>query len=179
MRAVRVHEFGAPEVMQIEEIPDPVAGAGEVLISIHAAGVNPVDTYVRSGAYATLQVSAVCWEGSSFGQTHELDAHGTDGTLYASCDWECLQEVRGSKAGTSGPAAPLPIPDALWADVRRDRVHDTYRDVFRGGAMVGDFVTAVREQRPCEPDFADGLRIQELCDAAVRSAEAGGGLLDV
>ena len=71
------------------------------------------------------------------------------------------------------------IPDALWADVRRDRVHDTYRDVFRGGAMVGDFVTAVREQRPCEPDFADGLRIQELCDAAVRSAEAGGGLLDV
>lgn len=132
-----------------------------------------------SGAYATLQVSAVCWEGSSFGQTHELDAHGTDGTLYASCDWECLQEVRGSKAGTSGPAAPLPIPDALWADVRRDRVHDTYRDVFRGGAMVGDFVTAVREQRPCEPDFADGLRIQELCDAAVRSAEAGGGLLDV
>ena len=54
MRAIRVHEFGAPEVMQIEEVPDPAAGAGEVVVKIEAAGVNPVDTYVRSGVYATL-----------------------------------------------------------------------------------------------------------------------------
>lgn len=54
MRAIRVHEFGAPEVMQIEDIPDPVAGGGEVVVKIEAAGVNPVDTYVRSGVYGTL-----------------------------------------------------------------------------------------------------------------------------
>jgi NADPH2:quinone reductase len=54
MRAVRAHEFGAPEVMKVEEIPDPVAGPGEVLIKIEAIGVNPVDTYIRSGVYAAL-----------------------------------------------------------------------------------------------------------------------------
>ena len=40
--------------------------------------------------------------------------------------------------------------------------------------MIGDFVQAVRTRQPCEPDFADGLRIQELCDAAVASAAADG-----
>lgn len=54
MRAVRAHEFGAPEVMKVEEVDDPVAGAGEVVIDIKAIGVNPVDTYVRSGVYASL-----------------------------------------------------------------------------------------------------------------------------
>jgi len=54
MRAVRIHEFGAPEVMKVEETRDPVAGHGEVLIKIEAVGVNPVDTYIRAGAYAIL-----------------------------------------------------------------------------------------------------------------------------
>ncbi len=52
MKAIQVHEFGAPEVMKIEEIPDPKAGEGQLVIQVHAAGVNPFDTYVRSGAYA-------------------------------------------------------------------------------------------------------------------------------
>ena len=52
MKAIRVHAFGGPEVLQPEEIPTPQAGAGQVLVRIHAAGVNPLDTYIRSGAYA-------------------------------------------------------------------------------------------------------------------------------
>jgi len=52
MKAIRVHEFGPPEVMQVEEIPDPKAGAGQILVRVYAAGVNPFDTYIRSGAYA-------------------------------------------------------------------------------------------------------------------------------
>jgi len=52
MKAIRVHEFGDPEVMRLEETEDPVPGPGEVVVRIHAAGVNPVDTYIRSGAYA-------------------------------------------------------------------------------------------------------------------------------
>lgn len=128
-----------------------------------------------SGAYATVQVSAVCWEGTSFGQTHELDAHGSDGTIYATCDWESRQQVRGVKAGQPGPAHDLPIPDAIWGSARRDSVHNTYRDVFRqSGAMIGDFITAIRTGEPCEPDFHDGLRIQQLCQAALESAAEGG-----
>lgn len=54
MKAVVVREFGVPEVMTVEEVPVPSVGAGEVLVQIEAAGVNPVDTYVRSGVYAKL-----------------------------------------------------------------------------------------------------------------------------
>jgi NADPH:quinone reductase-like Zn-dependent oxidoreductase len=49
MRAVRVHQFGGPEVMSYEEMPVPQPGAGEVLVRIRAAGVGPWDALVRSG----------------------------------------------------------------------------------------------------------------------------------
>jgi NADPH2:quinone reductase len=52
MRAIRVHKFGGPEVLQLDEIPEPTPGPGQVLVQIKAAGVNPVDTYIRTGTYA-------------------------------------------------------------------------------------------------------------------------------
>jgi len=52
MKAIRVREFGGPEVMKLEEVPDLTAGPGQVVVSVKAAGVNPADTYMRSGAYA-------------------------------------------------------------------------------------------------------------------------------
>ena len=52
MRAIVVHEFGPPEVMKLENAPEPAPGPGQVTIRVHAAGVNPVDTYIRAGAYA-------------------------------------------------------------------------------------------------------------------------------
>jgi NADPH2:quinone reductase len=54
MKAIRVHKFGGPEVLQLDEVTDPKAGPGQVLVEIKAAGVNPVDTYIRSGNYAIL-----------------------------------------------------------------------------------------------------------------------------
>lgn len=51
MRAVLVHQFGEPEVMKCEEVPNPIPGPGQIRVRIHAAGVNPVDTYIRSGQY--------------------------------------------------------------------------------------------------------------------------------
>lgn len=52
MKAIVVRQFGGPEVLRLEEISTPRAGAGQVLVRIHAAGVNPYDTYMRNGAYA-------------------------------------------------------------------------------------------------------------------------------
>lgn len=52
MKAIRVNEFGGPEVMRLEEVPSLQPGAGQVVVSVNAAGVNPVDTYIRSGQYA-------------------------------------------------------------------------------------------------------------------------------
>jgi NADPH:quinone reductase len=52
MKAIVVRGFGGPEVMKLETVPDLSAGPGQVMVRIRAAGVNPVDTYVRSGNYA-------------------------------------------------------------------------------------------------------------------------------
>src|SRR5258706_6894844 len=48
MKAIRVSEYGGPAVVKIEEIPTPQPGPSQVLVRIHAVGVNPVDTYLRS-----------------------------------------------------------------------------------------------------------------------------------
>ncbi|MFZ3555062.1 NADP-dependent oxidoreductase [Streptomyces sp. BH055] len=49
MRAVRLHEHGGPEVLRYDEVPIPVPGPGEVLVRVHAVGVNPPDWYLRGG----------------------------------------------------------------------------------------------------------------------------------
>jgi NADPH2:quinone reductase len=54
MKAIRIKSFGGPEVLQVADVAEPVAGAGQVLIRVYAAGVNPVETYMRSGNYALL-----------------------------------------------------------------------------------------------------------------------------
>src|SRR6266571_522138 len=51
MKAIRIYEFGPPEVMKLEEVPDLKPGLGQVAVRMHAAGVNPVETYIRSGIY--------------------------------------------------------------------------------------------------------------------------------
>jgi NADPH:quinone reductase len=52
MKAIIVHQFGGPEVMQIEDVPAPSPAPAQVLIRVKAIGVNPVDTYIRTGTYA-------------------------------------------------------------------------------------------------------------------------------
>ena len=49
MRAVRVNEYGGPEVLSLEEVEKPTPSSNEVLVKVAAAGVNYIDTYQRSG----------------------------------------------------------------------------------------------------------------------------------
>lgn len=51
MKAIRVYAFGEPYVMRLEEVPDPKPRPGQVVVRVHAVGVNPVDAYIRAGLY--------------------------------------------------------------------------------------------------------------------------------
>jgi NADPH2:quinone reductase len=52
MRAIHVTEFGPPDVLRLSDLPTPEPGPGEVRVKVSAAGVNPVESYIRSGTYA-------------------------------------------------------------------------------------------------------------------------------
>ncbi len=54
MKAISVEEFGEPEVLELREVEDPPVGPGQVLVEVRAAGVNPVDTYIRTGTYSVV-----------------------------------------------------------------------------------------------------------------------------
>jgi NADPH:quinone reductase len=51
MKAIRIHEYGGPEVYRYEDVPEPVAGAGQALVAIEAVGVNFIEVYQRTGLY--------------------------------------------------------------------------------------------------------------------------------
>ena len=57
MKAVRVNQYGGSEVLQIEEIPNPKPAANEILVSVKAAGLNPVDVIIVSGNAAWLPLT--------------------------------------------------------------------------------------------------------------------------
>lgn len=56
MKRITVHEFGEPGVMKLEEASLPEAGPGQVVVRVKAAGVNPVDTYIRAGVYGAREL---------------------------------------------------------------------------------------------------------------------------
>src|SRR5580658_1304293 len=56
MKAIRVQQFGGPEVLQLKNVPDPEPGPRQVLVHVRAVGVNPVETYIRAGRYPDLSL---------------------------------------------------------------------------------------------------------------------------
>lgn len=123
----------------------------------------------ENGAQGSIHVTAVCYEDTPFGQTHHMEFHGSDGTLYMFTDWDKIQRVSGARQG-EGMIKDLPIPDHIWNGARRDTVHNTYRDIFRQQElMTRQFITGILDNLPQKPDFADGARIQRLIAAAQKS----------
>ena len=80
MKAIRVHKFGGPEVLTYEDVPDPTPGEGQVLVRIRAVGVNPVETYVRAGAYARLPSLPYIPGGDAAGVVEKVGP-GADGVV--------------------------------------------------------------------------------------------------
>ena len=51
MKAIRVHAPGGPEVLTLEDVPDPEPGPGEAVVRLEATGVNFIEVYQRKGLY--------------------------------------------------------------------------------------------------------------------------------
>ena len=64
MKAIRIHQFGGPEVLQYEEVPTPVPGPGEVLVKLAAAGLNYSDVHQRTGHFPNKLPYTMGREGS-------------------------------------------------------------------------------------------------------------------
>jgi NADPH2:quinone reductase len=78
VKTIRVREFGDPEVMKLEDAPDLQAGAGQVVVRVRAAGVNPVEAYIRTGTYA-MKPALPYTPGSDAAGTVERVGPGVEG----------------------------------------------------------------------------------------------------
>jgi predicted dehydrogenase len=126
----------------------------------------------ESGAYGVLQVTTMAYEGTKFGQTHHMEFHGSAGTLYNFIDWQQTQQVRGLKAGDTGGAQILEVPEIVWQGARQDDPVETYHDIFRNqNHMTRQFIHAAAEGNQVQPNFREGARVQQLIEAAVESAK--------
>jgi len=115
MRAIVVHQHGGPEMMRLEDVPDPRPGPGEAVVRIRAAGVNPVDAYIRSGAHARKATPPFT---PGFDGAGEIEAVGAGVTAFKPGD-RVYVGAPGSKAAGAGtyaeraacvPAQLYPLP---------------------------------------------------------------------
>jgi NADPH2:quinone reductase len=93
VKAIRVHEFGGPDAMKYENVPDPTPKAGEAVVKIEAAGVNFIDVYHRAGTYKMPLPLALGQEGAG-----TVGAVGADVTDVKAGDRVAWTGVSGSYA---------------------------------------------------------------------------------
>jgi NADPH2:quinone reductase len=130
MKAIRVHEFGGPEQLKLEEVPDPHPGTGEVVVKVHAVGVNPFDTYIRTGTYAMKP---------SLPYTPGADAAG----IVLSTGNDVQRVKAGDRVYIAGTLSGAYAEQALC---RESQVHLLPKNVsFQQGAAIGvPYATAFR-----------------------------------
>jgi NADPH:quinone reductase len=116
VKAIVVREFGEPDVLRLEDVSDPVPGTGQVLVRIRAVGVNPVETYIRKGAYARKPSLPFTPGADAAGV---VEAVGPDAAAFSPGD---RVYITGTVAGTYGAYAELaachlnqvyPLPDGV------------------------------------------------------------------
>jgi NADPH:quinone reductase len=130
MKAIRVNEFGGPEVLRFEEVAAPRPAPGEVLVRMHAIGVNPVETYIRAGTYARLPALPY--------------TPGNDGAGIVEQIGESVREFKpGDRVYTAGS---LSGTYAEFALCRTDQAHRLPENASfaQGAAMGTPYATAYR-----------------------------------
>ena len=137
MKAIVVREHGGPEVLKLEDVPDPAPGAEQVVVRLRAVGVNPVDVYIRSGAYARKPALPFIPGSDAVGD--RVFVHGTAaehtvghyGGAYAElavCSLDHIYRLPKSISFAQGAAMGVPYATA-------------YRALFhRAGTRPGDLV---------------------------------------
>jgi len=168
MKAIRVREFGPPEVMRLENVADPAPGPGQLLVRIRAAGVNPVETYIRSGIYARRPALPYT-PGHDAAGTVEAVGEGVRGVaagdrVYTSetvtgayaeralCDPSRVHPLPGNVSYAQGAAVGVPYATAWRALFQRARAVPG-ETVLVHGASGGVGVAAVQIAR------AAGMRV--------------------
>lgn len=194
MKAVRIHAFGGPEVLRLEEIDVPQPRDDEVLIRVHAASVNPVDYKIRSGGYPPVKAQQLpkilgrdiagvierC--GSAVEQWKEGDAvyamlDGGDAGGYA--EYVCLRgELCAAKPThldfTEAAAVPLAAITAWQGEFDHGHLASGQHELIHGGAGgVGHFAIQFAKARGArvattvsgrDLDFARSLGADEVID---------------
>ncbi|HZR45882.1 MAG TPA: NADPH:quinone reductase [Candidatus Manganitrophaceae bacterium] len=129
MKAIRVHRFGGPEVLKLEEVPDPTPGRGEVLLRIKAIGVNPVDTYRRAGSNPDLKLPYT---------------PGSDAAGRVEAIGEAVRRVKaGDRVYTSGTLTGAYAEAAICDETQLHPLPE--RASFQQGAAIGvPYATAYR-----------------------------------
>jgi len=168
MKAIRVHGFGGPEVLRLEEVPTPQPGPGEVLVRMHAIGVNPVETYIRAGKYARLPALPYTPGNDGAGVVEQIgdsvtrfkpgDRVYTAGSIsgtyaeFALCKTEQVHQLPASASFAQGAAMGTPYATAYRGLFQRADAKPG-ETVLVHGASGGVGTAAVQLARAC------GLRV--------------------
>lgn len=110
MKAIRVHEYGGPEVMRLETVPDPVPGPGEALVRLTAAGVNFIDVRKRVGNYPFDLPGTLGEEGAG---TVEALGPGADGPRVGQRVAWMMENGSYATSAVVPARALVPLPDEI------------------------------------------------------------------
>lgn len=118
MKAVRIHEYGGPEVLKYEDVPRPKPGPGEVLIRVHAAGVNPIDWKVREGYIPSFSLPLILgWDVSGV-----VEAAGSSATGFKAGD-EVYTAADRSHIGSYAEYVAVPESQIALKPRSLDHIH--------------------------------------------------------
>ncbi len=169
MKAIRVEQFGGPEVMKVVEVPHPKPGPGQVLVRMYAGGINPVETYIRAGTYARKPALPYTPGNDGAGVVEEVGSPLPD---------DARKLEPGDRVYTAGSISGT---YAEYALCNAAQVHPlpTIASFAQGAAMGTPYATAYRglwqraEARPNETVLIHGAS-GGVGTAAVQLARAGG-----